>query len=105
MALDRRLPAHWIGASQRPDGATAIIRPACSSDADAIWAILELVIRVGKTYALPRAGIGERRWLTGAHRTTWCFVAKDESGTVAATYLHTNQLGGEDHVATVVIGS
>jgi hypothetical protein len=48
MALDRRLPAHWIGASQRPDGATMISRAACSSDADAIWAILELVIRIGE---------------------------------------------------------
>jgi hypothetical protein len=31
-----------------------IIRPATETDADAIWAILEPVIRAGETYAFPR---------------------------------------------------
>jgi hypothetical protein len=34
---------------------TMIIRPANAADANAIWAILEPIIRAGETYALPQA--------------------------------------------------
>jgi len=31
-----------------------MIRPAANADAEAIWAIMEPIIRAGQTYALPR---------------------------------------------------
>ncbi len=76
-----------------------LIRPAESADQDAIWAILDPVIRAGETYALPREM--NRKHALGF----WCapanyvFVAEHE-GQVAGTYfLRANQLGGGSHVA------
>jgi ribosomal protein S18 acetylase RimI-like enzyme len=75
------------------------IRPAQPDDEDAIWDILEPVIRAGETYALPRGMPREAAlaYWRGADRET--FVAED-SGRVAGTYyLRANQLGGGAHVA------
>ena len=75
------------------------IRPATTSDADAIWSIIEPVIRAGETYALPRDmskadALGY--WL-GRDRET--FVADDEGTLLGTYYLRHNQLGGGAHVA------
>ena len=75
------------------------IRPASASDKSGIWAILELVIRAGETYTLPRD-------MTEADALAyWCapgnqvFVA-EEGGQILGTYvLRANQLGGGSHVA------
>lgn len=75
------------------------IRLAGTADADAIWAILEPVIRAGATYTLPRDLSREDAltyWFSAGHEV---FVA-EEGGQVAGTYfLHPNQKGGGAHVA------
>jgi len=76
------------------------IRPADARDHEAIWRIIEPVIRAGETYALPRdmsRGEALGYW-AGNDRET--FVAEDELGTVLGTYyLRANQAGGGAHVA------
>ncbi|HEY6814295.1 MAG TPA: GNAT family N-acetyltransferase [Croceibacterium sp.] len=72
------------------------IRPATSADGDAIWRILEPVLRTGETYALDRDMDREDAlaiWLANE-----AFVA-EESGTVLGTYyMRRNQAGGGGHV-------
>ena len=75
------------------------IRPATPADDDAVWRILEPMIRAGETYPLARE---MRRHEALAY---WCapehevFVALD-GGEVAGTYyLRANQKGGGAHVA------
>ncbi|MDC7784674.1 GNAT family N-acetyltransferase [Rhodoplanes sp. TEM] len=79
------------------------IRPAAAADADALWAILEPVIRAGETYPLPRDMDREDAlayWLSPAHEV---FVAVYEDGGRAAVvgtyYLRANNAGGGAHVA------
>lgn len=75
-----------------------IIREAMPSDEDAIWAILEPVIRAGETYALPREFSREDAlgyWM-GADREA--FVAEAGGEVLGTYYLRANQLGGGDHV-------
>ena len=75
------------------------IRPACESDADAAWRILEPVIRAGETHALDRAMPRQETlayWM-GADRST--FVAEAEGRVVGTYYLRANQAGGGAHVA------
>ena len=75
-----------------------MIRPAEARDADAIWAILEPILRAGETYCLPRDISREDAldyWWGGGHD---CFVHED--GAVLGTYfLCPNQQGGGAHVA------
>lgn len=75
------------------------IRLAGTADADAVWSILEPVIRAGETYTLPRDLSREEAltyWFSSNHEV---FVA-EEGGQVAGTYfLHPNQRGGGSHVA------
>jgi len=76
-----------------------LIRPAVPADYDALWAILEPVIRGGETYALPR-DMGRDDALTywaGPDRKT--FVAEIEGRIVGSYYLRANQAGGGGHVA------
>jgi len=75
------------------------IRPAQSSDRDAIWSILELVIRAGDTYPLPRDLCREEAlayWFSEEHEV---FVAEDEGIVLGTYYLRANQRGGGSHVA------
>jgi L-amino acid N-acyltransferase YncA len=76
-----------------------LIRSATASDADAIWAIMEPVIRMGEAYTMPRDLSREGAldyWLSPGHEV---FVA-DEDGCVVGTYcLRANQRGGGAHVA------
>ena len=68
-------------------------------DADAIWAILEPVIRAGETYPLPRDMDRESAlayWFSPGHEV---FVAEDNGEIVGTYFLQANQRGGGAHVA------
>lgn len=75
------------------------IRAAHDGDADAIWAILEPVIRAGETYTLAR-DLGRetalRYWFGEPHEV---FVADDGDRIVGTYFLQPNQRGGGSHVA------
>jgi L-amino acid N-acyltransferase YncA len=78
---------------------TLHIRPARAADEDAVWEILEPVLRAGDTYALP--GDWDRAealafWLGGDHDA---YVAEESGRVVGTYYLHPNQRGGGSHVA------
>ena len=79
---------------------TVTIREASrSEDSDAIWAILEPVIRAGETYALDRDLTREQAlafWFCDGHEV---FVADDAGQIVGTYFLHPNQKGGGSHVA------
>src|SRR5262245_42724630 len=75
------------------------IRQAQTSDADAIWAIIEPVIRAGETYALPRdmsRADALQYWIAPDRER---FVAEDVVDLVGTYFLRGNQLGGGAHVA------
>ncbi|HET8923322.1 MAG TPA: GNAT family N-acetyltransferase [Candidatus Acidoferrum sp.] len=75
------------------------IRAAAASDADAIWAILEPIIRAGETYTLPRDTDKESAlayWHSPEHEV---FVAEDNDDIVGTYFLQANQKGGGAHVA------
>lgn len=75
------------------------IREAQPSDKDAIWAILEPVIRVGETYTLPRDMNREDAlayWFANGNEV---FVAEDSGQIIGTYFLHANQKGGGAHVA------
>ena len=75
------------------------VRAALASDSDAVWAILEPVIRAGETYTLPRE-MGRREalafWLAPSHEV---FIAEDSGQAVGTYFLRPNQAGGGAHVA------
>jgi ribosomal protein S18 acetylase RimI-like enzyme len=75
------------------------IREARPEDLDAVWAILEPVIRAGETYTLARDLSREKAlawWFSDGHEV---FVAIHQEQ-VAGTYmLRPNQAGGGSHVA------
>jgi ribosomal protein S18 acetylase RimI-like enzyme len=73
-----------------------LIRPASPADADAIWTILEPVIRAGETYALDWDSSREAAlafWLANE-----AFVAEADGAVVGTYYLRRNQAGGGGHV-------
>ena len=76
------------------------IRPAADADHDAIWQILEPMIRAGDTYPLPRdmsRADAFAYWYSQGHAV---FVAADEDNRIVGTYyLRPNQRGGGAHVA------
>jgi ribosomal protein S18 acetylase RimI-like enzyme len=75
------------------------VRKARPDDADAVWSILEPVIRAGETYPLPRDMRrleGLAFWFASGHES---FVAEDEGGVVGTYFLRANQGGGGSHVA------
>ncbi len=76
-----------------------LIRPAGNGDANAIWAIMEPIIRAGETYALPR-DMGKESalayWLSDEREV---FVAEDNGDIVGTYCLQANQKGGGAHVA------
>ena len=76
-----------------------LIRPAVNGDADAIWAIMEPIIRAGETYTLPRDMDKESAlayWLSAEREV---FVAEDNGDIVGTYCLQANQKGGGAHVA------
>jgi ribosomal protein S18 acetylase RimI-like enzyme len=75
------------------------IRPATHSDSDAIWAILEPMIRAGDTYTLPSAMTREEAlafWHGTGHEV---FVAEENAQILGTYFVRTNQRGGGSHVA------
>jgi ribosomal protein S18 acetylase RimI-like enzyme len=75
------------------------IRPATDRDKDAIWAIMEPIIRAGETYTLPRDMDKESALAYWFSADREVFVAED-SGEIVGTYcLQANQKGGGAHVA------
>jgi ribosomal protein S18 acetylase RimI-like enzyme len=76
-----------------------ILREAARSDFDAIWSILEPVIRAGETYTLPRELSREDAlayWFSDGHEV---FVAEEDGVVLGTYYLRGNQKGGGSHVA------
>jgi ribosomal protein S18 acetylase RimI-like enzyme len=76
-----------------------VVRPATDSDREAIWAVLEPMIRAGETYPLPRD-------MSKDEALAWWFSTEkepfvwEENGAVLGTYfLKANQQGGGAHVA------
>ena len=75
------------------------VRAALPEDKDAIWAILEPVIRAGETYTLPRnmeRGAALAYWFPSGHEV---FVAEEDGAVVGTYFLQANQAGGGSHVA------
>ncbi|HYL63759.1 MAG TPA: GNAT family N-acetyltransferase [Candidatus Methylomirabilis sp.] len=76
-----------------------MIRAAKPSDTDAIWKILEPVIRAGETYTLPRDMRREEAlayWNSPEHEA---FVSEENGEVLGTYYLRANQKGGGAHVA------
>jgi ribosomal protein S18 acetylase RimI-like enzyme len=76
-----------------------LIREATARDADAIWKILEPVIRGGDTYTLPQDMKREDAlayWNSPGHEV---FVVEEEGEIVGTYLLRANQKGGGAHVA------
>jgi ribosomal protein S18 acetylase RimI-like enzyme len=76
-----------------------LIRPAANEDADAIWAIMEPIIRAGETYTLPRdmdRGSALAYWLSPDNEV---FVTEENGKIVGTYFLRGNQQGGGGHVA------
>jgi ribosomal protein S18 acetylase RimI-like enzyme len=75
------------------------IRAAGTADDDALWALLEPVLRAGETYALPRDWRRDEAlafWRQPAHAV---FVAAAGGGVAGTYYLTANKPGPGDHVA------
>jgi ribosomal protein S18 acetylase RimI-like enzyme len=75
------------------------IRPASPDDADAIWAILEPMIRSGETYTLPTdmtPPAALAYWMSPGHEV---FVMEEDKALLGTYYLRANQSGGGSHVA------
>ena len=76
-----------------------LIRLATDADANAIWAIMEPIIRAGETYTLPRDMDRESALAYWFSTDLEVFVAED-GGEIVGTYcLQANQKGGGAHVA------
>src|SRR5258708_25600206 len=75
------------------------IRAARSNDAEAIWSILEPVIRAGDTYTLSRDMGREEAvayWLSTGHEV---LVTEEDGEVIGTYYIRPNQSGGGSHVA------
>jgi ribosomal protein S18 acetylase RimI-like enzyme len=74
------------------------IRAAAEGDADAVWAMLEPVIRAAEVFALPAEMTRETAleyWFAAGHRV---FVAELDGRIAGSYYLQANQQGGGAHV-------
>ena len=76
-----------------------LIRAATPRDREAVWSIMEPIVRAGETYTLPRDMEKEAAlayWQSPEHEV---FVAEDEGKVVGTYFLMANQKGGGSHVA------
>ncbi len=76
-----------------------IVRGVKPADADAIWRILEPIVRAGETYALPREMSKQEvlaYWMGADHEV---FIAEEDGEIVGTYFLQANQKGGGAHVA------
>jgi len=74
------------------------IRAATGQDLDAIWAMLEPVIRAGDVYALPVGMDREEALAYWFAPGNWVFVAELDGEIAGSYYLRANQRGGGAHV-------
>jgi len=68
-------------------------------DADAIWGILEPMVRAGETYPLPREMSKDEAlafWMAAGHEV---FVAEEDGQIFGTYFLKANQKGAGAHVA------
>lgn len=75
-----------------------VVRAATSDDEDAVWAILEPMIRAGETYTLPREmtrADALAYWFSSGNQV---YVA-DDAGAVGTYYLRANYSGAGAHIA------
>lgn len=75
------------------------VRPATRADDDAVWPMLEPVLRAGETYALPRDWSRDEAlsyWFMPGHCV---FLAEEEGQPVGTYFMQANQKGGGAHVA------
>ena len=75
------------------------VRAVRPEDADAIWQILEPIVRTAETYPLPREMSKTETlayWMGADHEV---FVAEEDGGMVGTYFLKANQKGGGAHVA------
>jgi ribosomal protein S18 acetylase RimI-like enzyme len=75
------------------------IRAATDDDRDAIWAILEPMIRAGETYPLPRDMTREQAFAFWFSPEKEVFVWEEHGPVLATHFLKANQQGGGAHVA------
>ncbi len=76
-----------------------LIRPSTDRDKNAIWAIMEPIIRAGEAYTLPRdmdKTSALAYWFSSEREV---FVAEDNGDIVGTYCLQANQRGGGSHVA------
>jgi ribosomal protein S18 acetylase RimI-like enzyme len=76
-----------------------LVRAATNQDEEAIWRILEPIIRAGESYTLPRnmpRDAALAYWHAPMHEV---FVAEDDGQIVGTYYMRANQMGGGAHVA------
>ncbi len=78
---------------------TLVIRPTTAEDADAIWAILRVVLAAGDTYAWPTAPSREQGLALMHPPGGRTFVAELGGRVVGTYYVKPNALGPGDHVA------
>jgi L-amino acid N-acyltransferase YncA len=76
-----------------------VIRPVAQTDEDAVWAILQPVIRAGETMALPRDMDRPAALAHWAGHGRQAFVAQAGGVVLGTSYLRANQTGGGAHVA------
>lgn len=75
------------------------VRVAGSADRNAIWTILQPIIRAGETYALPRNWTEEQALAYWFSAENTVFVAESDGEVVGTYCLRANQKGGGSHVA------
>jgi len=75
------------------------VRALVERDHDAVWALLEPVIRAGETYALPRELTRDDALAFWTLPGSDAFVADDAGQVVGTYFLRANQRGGGAHVA------
>lgn len=75
-----------------------LIRPTTDADWPAIWAVMELSIREGETYALDRAMTREQArvwWMAAGHEVS---VAVADGEVLGTSFLRPNQSGPGGHI-------
>lgn len=75
------------------------IRPATGRDLDAIWAILEPMIRAGETYPLSRDMNREQAFGFWFSPEKEVFVWEEDGHVLGTYFLKANQQGGGAHIA------
>lgn len=76
-----------------------MIRAASAVDHDAIWAIIEPVIRAGETLALPRDLTREQALAIWTSPDRTLRLLEEDGAIVGVFYIRPNQAGGGSHVA------